>query len=165
MTTRISLRLLVVVLGLLMLAACTQASPIDHGTVLQRPLTFKTGAAWVRELNWHGIPCRLDLLGPSPRPTFPYVDTARCRLLSGDSLNVWIVMDSDRTYQAHFRTTREKYSIFYRDNWLATTPSTVPAEIATMVRVAFDSNASGLPDPGERYRGVSDPRNRTATGL
>jgi hypothetical protein len=117
-----------------------QEQALTHGTVLKRPHNFNTADAWVRELNQRGVSCRRVLgTGPSPWPTFRHVDTAQCRLRSGDSLNLWIVKDAKHTLKRHFMNRQRPLFYLWLDNWLVVFPKSVPYKTVLRIRDLFGS--------------------------
>ncbi len=121
--------LLILILALLLLAACT------HDASLTGP--FKTGDDWIRALNQEGVRCRPFGLEHPPPPPRLIEDVRNCHLDNGDTVTIWIVDDAKQMFDSRLAGSYGPRYIFYRANWLAFVPNTAPAKAVSTIRQSF----------------------------
>ena len=121
--------LLILILALLLLAACTHdASPTGP---------FQTGDDWIRALNQQGVRCRPIGLDRTPPPPRLIDDLRYCRLDNGDTVTIWIVDNAKQMFDSRLAGSHGPRYIFYRANWLAFVPNTAPAKAVSTIRQSF----------------------------
>jgi hypothetical protein len=138
-------RLLIPVLALVMLVACTSDGGHDHSSVKyggNLPYStvptgpFRSARSWIRALNQQGVPCRRTTSEHPPPVPFLFRDLGYCRLDNGDTVTVWIVGNATRI-MSHLAGNRGPGYVFYRDDWLALVPVTAPANVVSTIRQSF----------------------------
>lgn len=146
-------RLLIPVLALVMLVACTSDGGHDrlsvkyggnlpYSTVPTGP--FRSARSLIRSLNQQGVPCRFQRDRHPDNAFFKYQDSASCAFASGHTLMVWIVKDARKTFRsriAYFLKTPNPTSYFYRQNWLVIATDSIPAQAVQTIRELFHARA------------------------
>jgi hypothetical protein len=142
-------RLLIPVLTLIMLVACTSDGGHDrpsvkygghltYSTVPTGP--FRSARSWIRSLNEQGVPCRFQRKRHPDNAFFKYQDSGSCVFTGGHTLTVWIVKDAHKTFRrriAYFLKTPSPTSYFYRQNWLVIATKSIPAQAIQTIRELF----------------------------
>jgi hypothetical protein len=155
-------RLLIPVLVLVMLVACTSDGGHDHPSVkLGGPVPysivptgpFRSAGSWIRSLNRQGVPCRLQRNRHPDNAPFRYQDSGSCVFDNGHKLTVWIVRNAEKTYRTGIpnifkhplpRGPRETGAgnltrYFYRQNWLVIATKSIPAQAIQTIRELFQA--------------------------